>query len=538
MGKMKSLLLAILSGVLMGLSWPETGSLTPLLFIGLVPLLYLEHQHSKKQGSNWKLLMLAYVAFLLFNTITTWWILFASLPGMLMAEVLNSLFMALVFMLFHWTKKKMGSRAGYAALVMYWLGFEWVHYNWELSWVWLTFGNVFALRPTWIQWYEYTGVFGGSLWVLLVNILVFKLLLQGLERGKRQLSWVLGSVLGILLILPISVSYGIYNSYEEKKDPVEVVVVQPNIDPYYEKFYGMAESDQVDLLTTLAKSQLSTATGFVVFPETAFPMGYWEHELEYIYGVEQMRELLNEFPKLRIVTGLSTKKLYAPSEERSATARTYNDGTGNYYDFYNTAMQLDRSTDLQLYHKSKLVLGVEKMPFGEWLKPLEDLSINLGGASGSLGHELEAHNFTGKPGSSAEHTIAPVICYESIYGEYLSEYIRKGATLIFIITNDGWWQDTPGYRQHLAYASLRAIETRRCIARSANTGISAFIDQKGEISQPTKWWTRVAIKASINANDQLTFYVKNGDYIGRVAAFFALLLLVWFAARRLQKKAV
>ena len=535
-----SWLLAILSGVLMGISWPETGGFTPLVFIGLIPLFFMERMLSESKTAYLKLKIFggAYVAFLLFNFITTWWIQYASLPGMIMAELFNSLFMAGIFLLFHEARRKLGNRAGYFAFVIFWLAFEWVHYNWELSWVWLTLGNVFASTTKWVQWYEYTGVLGGSFWVLLVNVLLFKWLYRIIKQEEGRFRPALQFIPVLLLILlPILFSLRMFKHYEEEKEPVEIVVVQPNIDPYHEKFYGMSESDQIDLLVKLAEEKTDTNTDFVVFPETAFPMGYWEHELDYIYGVEQLRLLLRRYPQLRIVTGLSSMRLYAPGEVRSLTARTFkNDSSGNAYDYYNTAMQLDRGPDIQLYHKSKLVLGVEKMPFGTLLKPLEGLAINLGGASGSLGYETEPFNFTSTGPGTDPREVAPVICYESVYGEYVGEYVQKGAGLIFIITNDGWWEDTPGYRQHLAYAKLRAIETRRSIARSANTGISAFINQRGEILQPTGWWERLSIKGTINASDKLTFYVQYGDYLGRVAAFFAILLLVWILVRRLNKK--
>jgi apolipoprotein N-acyltransferase len=97
---------------------------------------------------------------------------------------------------------------------------------------------------------------------------------------------------------------------------------------------------------------------------------------------------------------------------------------------------------------------------------------------------------------------------------------------LFVITNDGWWGDTPGYHQHNAFSCVRAIETRRSIARSANTGISCFINQRGEILQKLGWWKRDAIKGTINANDKITFYVKHGDYIARIARFFALIVIL------------
>ena len=122
--------------------------------------------------------------------------------------------------------------------------------------------------------------------------------------------------------------------------------------------------------------------------------------------------------------------------------------------------------------------------------------------------------------------VAPVICYESIYGDYVADYIRNGANVIFIVTNHGWWGNTPGHRQHLQYASLRAIETRKDIARSANTGISAFIDQKGMIHQATSYWEPAVIRQDVLFNDYTTFYIRYGDIIGRVCILLAIVTLL------------
>ena len=128
--------------------------------------------------------------------------------------------------------------------------------------------------------------------------------------------------------------------------------------------------------------------------------------------------------------------------------------------------------------------------------------------------------------------MAPIICYESVFGEYISQYVRNGADLFTIITNDGWWKDTPGYKQHLNYASLRAIECRKAIARSANTGISAFIDSKGIITNATKWDEEIVIKGRLETNSTQTIYVMFGDYIGRISAFIAVMFLCFAVAKR------
>ena len=226
--------------------------------------------------------------------------------------------------------------------------------------------------------------------------------------------------------------------------------------------------------------------------------------------------------------GLASNKFYPDSNKRTVTARKFTRQDG-YYDSYNTAMQLEQDGTILLHHKSKLVPGVEKMPYPGVFKHLESFAIDLGGISGSLGVQDTPTVFNNK---SDNRVVAPVICYESIYGDYLSKYMQQGASLIFIITNDGWWSDTPGYRQHLKYGTLRAIEFRRSIARSANTGISCFINQRGDILQPTKWWTPIAIKGVINANSNKTIYSQLGDITGTIASVCAVIFILLLISTR------
>jgi apolipoprotein N-acyltransferase len=105
--------------------------------------------------------------------------------------------------------------------------------------------------------------------------------------------------------------------------------------------------------------------------------------------------------------------------------------------------------------------------------------------------------------------------------------VKNGANLICIITNDGWWKDTPGYKQHFSYARLRAIENRRDIVQSANTGLSGFINQRGDVLQKTSWWKEYAIKQDVMLNEKLTFYSKNGDYIARTASYMSVIVFLY-----------
>ncbi|MGE3823168.1 MAG: apolipoprotein N-acyltransferase [Bacteroidia bacterium] len=262
--------------------------------------------------------------------------------------------------------------------------------------------------------------------------------------------------------------------------------------------------------------------------------GIWENKIETSNSIQRIRQYLADYPNLKFVLGLSSYRMYEEGEKPSSTARPWRRKKNMSWDAYNTGMQMQDKQPIQLYHKSKLVPGVEKMPFPSLLKPLEKYAIDLGGMPGSLGVQEERSVFVSY---SDNKKIAPAICYESIYGEYCGDYINKGAGLIFIITNDGWWKDTPGYRQHNSYARMRAIESRRSIARSANTGTSCFINQRGDMDQATDFWVPAVIKGTLNYNEELTFYTRHGDYIVWISALLSVGLLVYAFIKRFTKPA-
>ena len=525
------LLLSLLSGLLLAASWPEHG-LAPLIFIAFVPLLFLQQYlgDTRKKGMFWY----AWLAFLIWNALTTWWIWYSTDVGSILAILLNSLFVAVIFYLFHQSKIRFSqNRTGFFILLFYWISWEYFHMNWELTWSWLNLGNVFASTPKWVQWYEYTGTLGGTAWVLTTNIVVYHILQAGFKNQRGRLVNANRIILILLIFVPVIVSFMIYDSYREKDNPVEVVVVQPNSDPYSEQY----DEDPMVLLRknlALADQKVTEKTDFVVFPESTLYGGsnpIWEEHIEWSPFIRKLRDYVNRHPRISIVIGASTYRVIKEGEKRNHAARRFSN-SDDYYYAYNTALLIDTTPEIQIYHKAKLTPGVENMPSWGILKPLEKLAINLGGTVGSLGTDNKIFVFTDEKGRK----VAPVICYESVYGEFVGRAVRKGAGLIFVITNDGWWGNTPGHRQHFLFSVLRAIETRRSIARSANTGISAFINQRGDVFQKTEYWKPAVISQQINQNDKLTYYVKNGDYIARVSVFISVsLLLISFVNGILKK---
>jgi apolipoprotein N-acyltransferase len=536
MKKYQLILLSTLSGLLMAAAWPMRG-FPGLLFTGFVPLLIIEDFIYRNPGKfiKFSLLFYSYPAFLIWNGLTTWWIYNSTGVGAIVAIAVNALFMTIIFQLFHFTRRKLkNDLSAYSALIFYWMAFEYLHLNWDLNWPWLNIGNGFSSYYRWVEWYEYTGTFGGTLWVLITNILLFLAINRASFTSvsfNKIKNFIFIPLIVVFLVVPLIISHAIYHSFKEKTKPVTVIVVQPNLDPYKEQ-YIVPPAEVVGKILKLADPYLDSNTNFLVAPESAIQEYMWEDDIYTFKSIALLREITAKYPHLNILVGASTRHEFAPGEDISNTARKFTDAD-LYYDEYNSALLLNSRFTIQIYHKSKLTPGVEILPTYKHFKLLEKLAINLGGTVGSLGTDKYRRVFT----SVRSTRISPIICYESIFGEFFSEFVKNGAEVMMIITNDGWWGDSPGHRQHFSFASLRAIETRRSIARSANTGISAFIDQRGDIYQETQYWVPGAIKRVLNANDELTFYVKHGDYLARIATYcggllFLLSLVMHFVKRK------
>jgi apolipoprotein N-acyltransferase len=538
----KNILLSIFSGLMLWIAWPPTSYTTFLLFVGFVPMLIamenIIQSHVAKKGK--KLFAITFLGFFIWNVLCIYWVYnslkmigpITAIPISLIPYSLGPLLMSAACWLYYRLRLITNRGLSLAGLVCFWIGYEYLHQTWDLNFPWMTLGNGFAVSHQWIQWYEYTGVYGGTLWIWIINILLF-LIYTGLREGKSRtlrLSLIVAFVL--VLILPLSSSLYRYNSYQEQVNPSNIVVAQPNIDPYA-KESDIPASEQLGILAHVSDSIGQPNTEFFIWPETAIADPVNEDKIRSSNYFLQVQHFLNKYKNGNVITGAETFKFYDKQATKTAMPT---DQPNQYFDNFNTALNIENSAEVQLYHKSKLVPGAESMPFGDALSFMKPVFDHLGGATGSYGSQPEAGVFYSQSGIGVD----PVICYESIWGEYVAQSVHKGAQFIAIITNDGWWENTSGKDQHLDYAKLRAIETRRWVCRSANTGISAFINQRGDIVQHTKWWVKTAIKQDINLNSELTFYVLYGDYIPKAGCILAIIgviiILVHTGRRRIRKK--
>ena len=540
---MKYVLLTLISAMLLSISWPTYG-LPFFIFFALVPLLMMEHgvsKFSQFKRKSWVVFGLSYLCFIIWNIVTTGWLYGSKNPdgshsmmAVIFPVLVNSFLYSLVFQCYHWYKNAQGSYWGLAFFVAIWMSFEKFHLNWEFTWPWLNLGNVFSDYPQFIQWYDTLGATGGSFWILLTNVLIFYTI-RVYEAGRKRKALITNSaIVALLIILPMIISLVKFNNFNEKPiGQVNVLMLQPALDPYAEKYSTDSTIIVRDLLT-LAEENSKGKIDYFIAPETALPGSgsISETAFEKSEVLNNVKGFLAKHPGSVFTTGISSHRYYKTNENLPKEA--YQLSPELWVERYNSAVQVIPNQKVEVYHKGKLVPGVEIFPYMSVFKPLlGDAMINLGGTVASLGTDKERLAFS-NPYNKGK--IAPIICYESIYGEFVTDYVKKGANFLAIVTNDSWWGVTEGHKQLLSYARLRAIETRREIARSANSGISAHINAKGEILEDTFYGDKTALFAKVNLYDNETFYVKSGDLLTRFSIFSFGFLLFYFLIKWIQNK--
>lgn len=511
---MKQQLSAVLLSVaLLSAGWLGLTGFTML--VALVPLLLLSERYDSSCRSWWKMLGWSSLTFVLWNAVTIWWVWIASPLGPIVATIVSTFWNLVPLMTYHYVSKRASRPLAYTILVTLWITTEYIYYSAQvMSFPWLLLGHGFSGDVWAVQWYEYTGVFGGTLWVMLSNIAIFEALRR---RSRRRTAIATATVL-----LPVALSAVIYLTYTPSEKEVTVSVVQPNI-PCYEKFDRDSQTANFDGIIELLR-QVPAESAFALLPETAITYRICEGERSTVVDYLTMNVFNRSNPGTSIISGATTTRYYE-SGQQTSTARF--DGS-RYYDHFNSALLIDPRGITDIYHKGRLVIGVEALPLkGLW----EMMGVDLGGISGQLGWGMEHNTFT-----SRNVEMGPAICYEGLYADYFAGFVREGAEVMGVISNDGWWDDTPGYKRLFDFCRLRAIETRRAIARSANTGKSGFITPRGDVVESLGWDRRGVMTQRLEVRDDKTAYVIYGDWIARVSSLLAALSLLYYMAYRVRRR--
>jgi len=527
----KSIFLALTSGLLLGLPW-SVSSLFFGVFIAWVPLLLVEEE-TRHHANPYAIFNYAFVSFLLWNILGTWWITQAQLVGAILIIFANSLLQALFF----WLASRIRTILRIPLLFPFlfiWMGYEHFHLSWDLAWPWLNLGNALATAPKLIQWYEFTGVRGGTLWIILTNFAALKVYDTYLKKSPSSIASAAAVTL-MLFLIPIFGSYQIFQNIEEEGETVNIALIQPNLDPYTVKFDPENYTQHVEEFFRKADAIVDDETQYLFGPETLIVQQIDERDPSASIYYRNLLEFRKKYPKLNILLGVhSYLKL---SNEDIPPGSRFNREKNFYYEAFNTALFLPAGSAAapQFYHKTKLVPMFERMPFVQYLGFLGKYSLELGGYTGTYSNRQGRSAFV-LPDASV--TILPIVCFESIFGPYSSRNLPEEKGFISMITNDGWWKNTPGYRHHFNFSPVRAIENRRDFVRVANTGISALINAKGMVIAKTPWWEKATLKGKIHLRQGQTFFARHGDYLGRISLVLGGLLVLYGGIRKLKRSRI
>ena len=533
-------LLLVLFTALISLPYlvPHLGVLSLIAFVPLLCAERIATISGKKRFFWWY-----FAAFLAFNLATTWWVCKATVGGGLFASFYSALFMSAIFAVFRVARKRFSGIVPYIFLAASWIA--WERFNLthaQLSWPWLILGNAFGRSVSLVQWYEITGALGGSLWVWLSNIAVFSLLVS-LSDGrwwrwntKARVAAIVSTVL--VTLGPAIASEIRFATYEERSDAgtLDVVLAQSNFDPWHKLHYTPQSEQNAQVIGLFEKHlhsrENSDSLLLMLIPES-FSSDIWLNDPEAAPTWRSFSALVASQANANLIFGASTHEAFRRASAPSPLARQMKDGT--WYQSYNTAFITDGAAYTDHRNKCKLVVGAESTPYPKIFAPIDDM---LGGLMGRCVPDRQARCFEirGRGEDDRRLRTGVAICYESIYPELCKQYVDDGAQMLSVITNDGWWGDTPGYRQHFSYSRLRAIELRRDVARCANTGISGFINQRGDVVSQSGWWVPDVLESKVNLSSEKTFFATYGDIVGRVCTFVCLMLLALLIVKTITKK--
>lgn len=540
----KTFVLCFFTGIILGLAFPPF-NLSYLIIAGYAIFIGIIHN-----SKNYKSLFIrAYIVFFFFDLVALSWI---ALSGMrenadrflilggtltiLIHCVLNQIPVFIYYFIYknlnfkkYWSYNQSIIPSSGLSLIFFpfiFTSYEYFMSLTEVSFPWLTTGNAFTNQIVKIQFADVTGVFGISLWSFILSSLffyLFHILRYPGPSEKNIFSRKPLSVTVIIILLFVAPNFYTYFSGAEKEyskneitDTVNIGIVQPNINPWFK--WSAKSSDLVQTyvqsIRDIAKKD-STAE-LIVLPETAVTF-----YLLYPAFKDRFEPLKNIVDSIGIpvLIGFPDMDVYNDSSRARTDSRQLSNG--NYYDIYNAVALLEKNKSVyQKYAKNKLVIGSERMPYQEKIIFLKNLiTWGVGISSYQIGLDTTIFNTGNLKFNTA-------ICYESIYPEFFSKFIKKGAEFGVIITNDGWWGKLPGTYQHNRFAVIRAIENRRWLVRCANTGISGVIDPYGNFYEQTNINEEALIITAIGLRDKITFYTKYGDYTGRYSLYLTVLILM------------
>ncbi|MFN4770238.1 MAG: apolipoprotein N-acyltransferase [Candidatus Kapaibacterium sp.] len=482
-----------------------------LAFVAFVPLILVLEKFVNHGRYSW----LLYTFFFCFHGAANWWVMSwqkETDPYLMIAGaglwLGHPFFLMPAFWMYRAVRKRQTIAVSLLFLAVAWTACEWLHSLSDLSYPWLALGYTQIDATSLVQIADVGGVWLVSLLVIGINTVTAYMVLVP-ERQRA-------SILRLSAVVCLCLAYGKVRelSLQHADTPtLRVGVVQPSINPWVKWQGGIYDMFNLhrnlqDSVNRVSQCDLS------VWSETALPVGL--RRTEYSFLQSEIHDWVQR-SNMSLLTGCVE---YTEEPDKSTpgytSMRVYNSAF-----IYNPG-----TTDIPTHHKSRLTPFGEYMPFSDdvpairsWLRWGVGISGWNKGAGATVLPVLR--------GTDTLARVGPVICIESIYPGYVADYVRRGADVLAVITNDAWYDGTFGPRQHYCISRMRAIETRRDIVRCGNTGISGCISRTGASYSEAPARARTALAGAVHLYNDQSIYVLVGDWVPWLCALLSACIGVW-----------
>ncbi|MBI1807536.1 MAG: apolipoprotein N-acyltransferase [Ignavibacteria bacterium] len=526
----RRIFLATLSGVMLGCSFPPipSGILAVCCFVPFLILFDSLIEYGE-------VVRYSYLTFFIFNVIALYWTggfthakdIYLMLAGGMLLLV-HPFFFSVPIVALMFIRRHLGIGVALMAFPLVWVSFEYLHSLFEIGFPWLTVGNTQTYDLSVVQIASYTGVYGISFWLTVLNVLGH--FLYSKLAGKK---WKISSLQSVATLLAFVSLYALPRVYGDhvlvsSPSPVDTKInvgcIQPNIDPF-EKWQGNAEM-QLGVLQHLTKEGAQKQVDLLLWPETAVPF-YILHpnNRQYLYLIKNQVDSLG----INLLTGIPDVIFYHEGDPFPRSSKI--SPSGQRYDTFNSSILIEpHRNEIQKYAKIILVPFAERVPFSEALSFLNAMQWNFGLGGWAHGKDTTVFHFKTAHGDSI--SFSNMVCYESVYPGLVAAFVRRGAQFLTVITNDSWWGNTSGTYQHVQFGVLRAIENHRWVIQCANGGISCIIDPFGHILQRTEMYTQAALVGTIEPQVEVTFYTMHGDWLAELTMLLSVFLLAASLGRK------
>lgn len=525
----KELLMSLLAGLLMGISFPPVPA-PFIIFIALIPYFWVVEKRSGLAEIN----RFTYFTMFFFNITTLYWVgswTKDADPYLLIAGTLLMFWNPILFLipstLYYLAKKYVNNKIALYLFPFFWIFYEFIYTVSDFRFPWLTLGNSLPYMNTFIQIADIIGVYGLSIIIIYANILTYQLIKH--YRSNKKLSFKYSTILIILLVAPLIYGMIALSNYKTSDKKIKIGLIQPNLNPW-KKWDAGSLNDQIKLYLSLSTEAVNEGAQIIVWPESALPVyllsGSYQNE------VNQITHFINE-NNVHLITGMPDATFYFNKKDAPEDAKPTESGR-MVYTSYNSILYFSPNSDeVKKYGKIKLVPFGEKVPLVEQIPILGDLiKWNVGISSWNQGKSIVVDTVKVNSNSTA---IGGVICIESIYPDFCAQFVEKGAEVLVVVTNDSWYGNSSGPYQHKEFAVLRAIENRRSVVRAANGGISCYINPLGETVVSTKMFTRDILTAEIELNNHETFYTKHPLFIPVISILISAIIILMSAYKKLKE---